>query len=58
MKEMLNWDLFTHPKAEVFAKKTSNEEKVRLALQWKQFMNFEELFISFYEWNSFNENTK
>jgi hypothetical protein len=35
MKEMLNWDLFTHPKAENFARKTSNKEKVNLALQWK-----------------------
>ena len=28
MKEMLNWDLFTHPKAEAFAKRSSNQEKV------------------------------
>ena len=49
---MLNWDLFTHPKVEAFAKKTSNEEKIELALQWKHFMDSEEIFISFYEWNS------
>jgi hypothetical protein len=55
MKEMLNWDLFTHPKAEAFAKKTSNEEKIELALQWKHFMDSEEIFISFYEWNVLKE---
>jgi hypothetical protein len=40
MKEMLNWDLFTHPEAREFAKRTSNEEKIRLAqngsVLWKR----------------------
>jgi hypothetical protein len=53
MKEMLNWDLFTHPKAEAFAKNSSNTEKLRLACEWKKIMDTEGLFISFYEWNSF-----
>lgn len=50
MKEMLNWDLFSHPGARDFAKKTLNEEKVRLAQDWKNFMDRENIFISFYEW--------
>jgi hypothetical protein len=52
MKEMLHWDLFTHPKADSFAQKTPNEEKVNLALQWKNFMEAEDTFISFYEWKN------
>jgi len=28
MKDMLNWDLFTHPNAEAFASNSSNEEKL------------------------------
>lgn len=52
MKEMLNWDLFTHPKADSFARNTSNKEKVRLATQWKDFMDTEDIFISFYEWKN------
>jgi hypothetical protein len=39
MKEMLNWDLFSHPSAKEFARKTSNEEKTRLAQNWKHFMD-------------------
>jgi hypothetical protein len=31
MKNMMNWDLYTHPKAKEFAKKTPNPEKIRLA---------------------------
>jgi hypothetical protein len=35
MKEMLNWDLFTHPKADSFARNTSNKEKVDLPYNGK-----------------------
>jgi hypothetical protein len=56
MKEMLNWDLFTHPRANSFTRRASDKEKVNLALQWKNFMNSEEIFISFYEWELQKEN--
>jgi len=50
MKEMLNWDLYTHPEAREFSKRTSNEEKIKLAQDWKNFMEKENMYISFYEW--------
>lgn len=49
MKNMLNWDLYTHPRAKEFARKTPNQEKIRLADAWKRFMETENLFMSFYE---------
>ena len=51
MKDMLNWDLFTHPNAEAFAENSSYEEKVNLSKEWKDFMDKKDIFISFYEWN-------
>jgi hypothetical protein len=39
-------------------KDSSNEEKLRLACEWKKFMDSEEMFISFYEWNSFYKKSK
>ena len=50
MKDMLNWDLFTHPNAEAFAENNSYEEKVNLSKEWKDFMDKKDMFISFYEW--------
>jgi hypothetical protein len=58
MKEMLNWDLFTHPKAEDFAKNSPDTEKLRLACEWKNFMDTEGLYISFYEWNFFHQRSE
>jgi hypothetical protein len=36
MKNMMNWDLYTHPDARDFAKRTSNSEKLRLVESWKK----------------------
>jgi hypothetical protein len=52
MKEMLNWDLYTHPKQENLQKITPDPEKIRLAQAWKAFMDKENIYVSFYEWNS------
>jgi hypothetical protein len=51
MKDMLNWDLFTHPNAEAFAENSSYEENINLSKEWKDFMDKTDIFISFYEWN-------
>jgi hypothetical protein len=58
MKEMLNWDLFTHPKSKSFANNSSNTKKLSLSLEWKKIMDSKELFISFYEWNSFYKRSR
>jgi hypothetical protein len=50
MKEMLNWDLFTHPAAKGFSTSSTNEEKQNLSRKWQQFMTEKSIFISFYEW--------
>jgi hypothetical protein len=52
MKNMMNWDLYTHPRAKEFARNTSNEEKIKLADAWKKFMETEKMYISFHEWNN------
>jgi hypothetical protein len=50
MKNMMNWDLYTHPRSEVFAKITTIEEKIELAKQWKIYMEDHQVYLSFYEW--------
>jgi hypothetical protein len=52
MKAMLNWDLFTHPCAEDFASNSSDEEKLSLSKEWKDYMDEKDMFISFYEWRT------
>lgn len=49
MKEMLNWDLFTHPEAENFARTVPDKEKPVLSRQWQDYMAEKNVFISFYE---------
>jgi hypothetical protein len=51
MKNMLNWDLYTHPKAKIFAKQTPDSEKLKLAADWKAFMDQRNMYISFHEWH-------
>jgi hypothetical protein len=51
-EKMLNWDLYTHPKAKLFAKQTPNSEKHKLADAWKRFMDQRHMYISFHEWNN------
>jgi hypothetical protein len=50
MKNMLNWDLYTHPRAQEFAASTTLEEKIDLANKWKAYMEKNHLYLSFYEW--------
>jgi hypothetical protein len=50
MKNMMNWDLYTHPRSSEFAKSTNPSEKIRLAQNWKDFMETHKIYISFYEW--------
>jgi hypothetical protein len=38
IKNMLNWDLFTHPDAEQFSKTTPDNEKVALSMAWQNYM--------------------
>jgi hypothetical protein len=38
MKNMMNWDLYTHPRSLEFANSTSLTEKIALAQDWKDFM--------------------
>ena len=52
MKQMLNWGIFTHPCAENFASNNSDEEKMRLSKEWKNYMDKKDMFISFYEWKT------
>jgi len=47
MKEMLNWDLFTHLAAKGFSTSSTNEEKQNLSKKWQQFMTEKSIFISF-----------
>jgi hypothetical protein len=50
IKKMTNWDLFTNPESEEFNKNTPEKEKQRLAKLWKEYMNKNQCWISFYEW--------
>lgn len=50
MKNMMNWDLYTHPRSLEFANSTSLEEKIALAQRWKDFMEQNKIYLSFYEW--------
>lgn len=50
MKNMMNWDLYTHPRAESFASSTSITDKIALAMDWKAYMDKHQIYLSFYEW--------
>lgn len=55
MKQMLNWDIYTHPEADAFGSSHSPEEKVKLANEWKKYMEKKEIWISFYSWKKVRE---
>jgi hypothetical protein len=50
IKKMTNWDLFTNPEAEEFHKITPSKDKQRLSEDWKEYMQKNNYWISFYEW--------
>lgn len=39
MKNMMNWDLYTHPRSENFAASTSLTVKIALSIEWKDYMD-------------------
>ena len=47
---MINSDLFTHPQADVFAVAFPKEEKMKMAEEWKSYLEEEKIWISFYSW--------
>lgn len=49
IKNMLNWDLYTHPKAESFDLSTQYPERIRLSYEWKTYMKKESIWLCFYE---------
>jgi hypothetical protein len=50
IKKMTNWDLFTNPESSHFEKLTSEKEKEKLSILWKNYMIQEDCWISFFEW--------
>lgn len=50
MKNMMNWDLYTHPRSEEFANATTLDQKISLSMEWKSFMDKHHIYLSFYEW--------
>ena len=50
MKQMLNWDIYTHPKADSFGLTHSCEDKIKLSEEWKDYMERNNTWISFYSW--------
>ena len=55
MKEMLNWDIYTHPEAKSFGLTHSSEEKLILSQEWKKFMDKSNSWISFYVWKNMKQ---
>ena len=55
MKQMLNWDIYTHPQGTEFGLSHTPEEKIALANEWKAFMEKENVWISFYSWKKAKE---
>ena len=49
IKNMLNWDLYTHLEYEIFLLSTPNHEKVRLSQEWTAYMEKTNIWLSFYE---------
>jgi tetrahydromethanopterin S-methyltransferase subunit G len=49
IKKMTNWYLFTNPESEEF-KSTPEKEKERLSKAWKEYMEENQCWISFFEW--------
>ena len=47
---MLNWDIYTHPEEDTFGSTHTCEEKVKLADEWKEYMEKKNVWISFYVW--------
>lgn len=58
MKNMLNWDLHTHPEAQEFSLTITAQEKNTLSLQWKSFMDNTNSCIFFYTWRKLGDQTK
>lgn len=52
MNKMLNWDIYTHPKSKEFSLNTSVDEKYVPSLEWKNYMEETNSWISFYVWTS------
>lgn len=50
MKSMLNWDLMTHLEVKSFDLTTSKEQRIRLDVEWKDYMDSNNQWISFYLW--------
>jgi hypothetical protein len=50
IKKMTNWDLFTNPEADEFHISTPSHEKQKLASDWKEYMQKNECWLSFYSW--------
>lgn len=55
IKEMLNWDIYTHPKAENLGLTYTVEEKLKMSQEWKIFMQKTKTWISFYVWKDMNQ---
>ena len=54
MKNMINWDLFTHEDSKQSRESHSMEQKTILAKEWKEHMVTQNQWISFYEWYKFS----
>lgn len=50
IKKMTNWDLFTNPEANEFHISTPSHTKQKLASDWKEYMQKNECWLSFYSW--------
>lgn len=51
IKNMMNWDLYTHPRSEEFVATTTLAEKISLSKEWKNYMDKHQIYLSFYEWH-------
>jgi len=42
--------IYTHPRSFAFAASTSLTDKISLSMDWKAFMDRNQIYLSFYEW--------
>ena len=55
MKNMINWDFFTHEDSKQSRESYSMEQKAILDKEWKEHMVTQNQRISLYEWYKFSQ---
>ena len=55
MKNNLNWDVYTHLEAREFNLSKTSEQKFTLYLEWKDYMEVSNSWISIYAWKKLKD---